>query len=130
MIWSVHNPTHRTKAVSSAGGLEAILPGETRQFDEDWDQWTLEKYAAADLQLSRGAAEPAPEPAPAEDSSTTSSSSRADVLVGVAAAFPEGDDDYWMRDGRPQISAINAALPEGAEHFTAAERDALWRELK
>ena len=45
-------------------------------------------------------------------------------LLGELSMFI-GDDDF-MDDGRPDVRAINAGLPDGLEKFTAAERDQLW----
>lgn len=129
MIWTIVNPTHRPKAVRSAGGLVVVAPGQTRSFEEDWDQYTRLRYAAAGLQLSSSAAEPAPEPGAEESPVTTSSSSRADRLRDIVAEFPEDDDDYWMTDGRPQVNMLNAALESGEQRFTARERDSIWAEI-
>lgn len=39
------------------------------------------------------------------------------------------DDDQFTKDGPPLLEAINAALDDGEEKFTAEERDHLWRGL-
>lgn len=46
------------------------------------------------------------------------------ALLADLAMFIEATD--FMDDGRPDVRAINAGLPEGQAKFTAAERDQLW----
>lgn len=65
-------------------------------------------------------------PAPAEDSSEDLTD-RAARLKEIVDGFDPTDEDHWMTDGRPQVSAINDALEEGEAHYSAAERDEIWR---
>lgn len=126
MMYLVSNPTHRGKAVRSAGGLLTVAAGTTASIDADWDPELVAKYRAAGLEVV--SAEEG-ETTPSSDSDTTPASSRADLLRSLAATFPEGSEEHWMRDGRPQVAALNELLPEGAEPFSAAERDAIWSSL-
>lgn len=47
------------------------------------------------------------------------------LTVLEAATINLGDDDF-TGDGRPHVGAVNDALEEGVEPFTADERDELW----
>ena len=42
----------------------------------------------------------------------------------------ELNDDEYTSDGRPQVDAINALLPEGMEPLTAKDRDSIWKSME
>lgn len=44
----------------------------------------------------------------------------------LEAVADELDSEGFNQDGTPDVKALNAALAEGVEPFTAAERDELW----
>lgn len=48
---------------------------------------------------------------------------RAQLLRDVASRLTK---EQFTISGKPEVSAVNARLPEGVEPFTAAERDQLW----
>ncbi len=54
---------------------------------------------------------------------------RAAVIRAVIGRLPLGEDAYTTT-GKPDVHAINAALPEDMARVTAAERDAVWREMQ
>jgi hypothetical protein len=49
--------------------------------------------------------------------------SRDDIIAGIIEGLP---DEGFTQAGKPDVDAINKALPEGAERVTAAERDLVW----
>jgi len=40
------------------------------------------------------------------------------------------DDDDYTQAGKPDVDAINDAMPDGSERVTAAERDAIWAAMQ
>lgn len=46
----------------------------------------------------------------------------------IAALNKLGDDDY-TKTGLPKLNAVNAAMAEGTEPVTDAERDAVWAKV-
>lgn len=61
-------------------------------------------------------------PAKAQEPAET----RAQLLERLSAALVQED---YTEAGSPEVAALNRDLPEGAQSFTADERDALWAEL-
>lgn len=66
---------------------------------------------------------PAPEPENVVDERTL-------VLQGIIRGLDEDTDDNWTSNGRPQVDAINDALPSSMDTVTAAERDRVWGEMQ
>ncbi len=52
--------------------------------------------------------------------------SDSDRLMILEAAASNLSDDDFTGDGRPHVDAVNDALEEGVDPFTADERDELW----
>ncbi|ETW10630.1 hypothetical protein ATO8_21241 [Roseivivax marinus] len=52
---------------------------------------------------------------------------RADRIAAIIEAL---EDDAYGKDGKPHVDAINAALGDGDEAVTAAERDAVWAAME
>lgn len=55
---------------------------------------------------------------------TPASGSERQALLAETAAILE--DDEFLKDGKPDVAAVNAQLEEDEEPFTAKERDDLW----
>lgn len=51
------------------------------------------------------------------------------VITGVIRGLPV-DDEHYTKAGKPEVDAINGALPEAMERVTAAERDAVWKSME
>jgi len=64
------------------------------------------------------ASSPAPKPANPD---------RAAIIAGIIRGL--GGDDF-TKGGKPEVSAINAAMVRDAEPVTAAERDAVWDKME
>lgn len=127
-MYTVTNPDFRAKAVRVAGGLLTIEPNKTVEVEADWDDWWLERYRAAGLEITGEGVPPADVSTDPSDDPASSKTDRASVLKDVIQGFPEDDDDYWMTDGRPQVNKLNESGVKPA--FTAAERDELWASIK
>lgn len=48
----------------------------------------------------------------------------------IARVISDLDDGDFTKAGKPEVDAINDALPDGADPVTAAERDAVWSEIQ
>ena len=66
---------------------------------------------------------PAPEGA-AEQEGAEDADSRHAALADAVGRLPEGDENAWTKDGKPDARALGAEA--GVENVSAAERDAAW----
>lgn len=58
-----------------------------------------------------------------EGNDSGSPEDRAQLLKNAASRLTE---EQFTQSGKPEVGPVNAMLPDGVEHFTAAERDELW----
>lgn len=67
-------------------------------------------------------------PAPGEPVAPPDQLTVEDAIAAATAVLVLGrDDKSWMKDGRPQVKALEAAL---GFDITAAQRDAAWQALQ
>lgn len=119
---TVKNPTRKAKAVREAGGLTIIKSGGKATVDANWSETYVAQLEKAGLQIKaqKGGDEKPEEPTVAAEPSRDAALRAA--IEGL------GDDDYTA-DGKPEVTAINAALPVSLEPVDAAERDAVWKSM-
>lgn len=56
-------------------------------------------------------------------------SEREALIAGIIRGLPV-DADHYTKAGKPEVDAINDALPAGVSIVTAAERDAVWKAME
>lgn len=108
---SVENPTSKSKAVRIPGDLHVIPPGKKASLDVDWSDNQRAKYERAGLVIKEAKKN--------KPAAVNRDDAIAEAIFGLKA-------DQMTADGKPEVDAINAALPEGVEKITADERDAVW----
>lgn len=118
MKYRITNNTGRGRAFPIKGHMAVVKPGETRDLDltRDLDGATIAALHMDGVDVRPWDGES--EPVTGDDDLT-----RDEI---VAAAIDGLDDDGFTDGGKPKVDAINAALPEGAEAVSSAERDAVW----
>ena len=114
--FTITNGHFRPKAFKVHGGIDTVAPGETKTLDV--------KGGLTDEQMAELAAD--------------------GVVIKVADGdAPDGGrdgairtainglgEDGYTEGGKPEVQAINAALPEGTDPVTAKERDAVWAAMQ
>lgn len=97
-------------------GYMMYQPGETAGFADDVAQGLIDGGTAVDPAVADAAAEAAAEAAPR--------------VALVEDAILKVEDDGYTKSGKPDVDAVNAQLPEGADPVTATERDAVWSQMQ
>lgn len=121
----ITNGTTRTKAFKVFGGTEDVKPNETRVLElevSDSEAFARKMQALEDAGVIFRDPD---EPIDAADAPVDP-----DRQAAISAAIGDLSSEDFTKGGKPEVDAINAAMPEGAEAVTAAERDAVWTAMQ
>lgn len=112
------------RVVRFVRGYLMYQPGETAGFADDVAQSLIDRGAAVDPAAAKAAAA---EAAAAEAAAQQFQAAR---LALVQEAMLKVGGDGYTKSGKPDVEAVNAQLPGGADPVTAAERDAAWSDMQ